>query len=209
MFGGGGGSTNNYTTEFRNEEAARQERVRSGTKRIEDIFDTQFTDDFFQGRSDSYLGFAQPQLADQHKDAVKQLTFALDRRGSLDSSSRSSLEADLERGRAIADTEIKDRARAYATDARANVEGARGDLLNTLNATGDADAAVNSATARAKVLTEPVAYSPIAQAFSDFTTGIGQQAAAEKAFAYGATPNPPKTGTWLFGPRQSSISVKR
>ena len=104
-------------------------RASGGTQRIADLFG-QFDDDVFQGRTDSYLNCAQPQLTDQHNDAVKQLTFA------LDSPSRSSLEADLEKRRALLDIEIKDRARSFGTEARANVEVARGDLINTLNATG-------------------------------------------------------------------------
>lgn len=205
MFGGGGGGgSNNYTQEIRDEEAARQAKVREGTKRIEDMFGTQFNDAFFDKQRDNYLNYASPQLTDQHKDAAKQLTFALDRRGALDSSSRSSLEADLEKRRALAETEIKDKANAYRTETMAGVEGARSDLINTLNATGDVESTVNSANARAKVLSQPTAYSPIAQAFSDFTTALGQQAAAEKAFAYGAGPRP-TISTGLFGSRSGAV----
>lgn len=203
MFGGGGGG-GSYTDDIRQEEAARQERVRTGTKRIEDMFGEQFNDGFFDKQSSNYLAYAQPQLADQSKNAKKQLTFALDRRGALDSSSRSSLEADLAKRTGIAETEIKDKANQYKTEAMAGVEGARSDLLNTLNATGNVEATVNSANARAKVLSQPTPYSPIAQAFVDFTTGLGQQAAAEKAFAYGAGPRP-AVSTGLFGPRSGAV----
>lgn len=201
MTGGGG---NSYTNEIRNEEADRQQKVRTGTKRIEDMFGEQFNDAFYDKQRDSYLNFAQPQLADQFKGAQKQLTFALDRRGALDSSSRSSLEGDLAKRQGILSTEIKDKANQFRTDAMAGVEGARGDLINTLNATGDVEATVNSANARAKVLSQPVAYSPIAQAFVDFTTGLGQQAAAEKAFSYGAGPRP-AVSTGLFGARSGAV----
>lgn len=201
MAGGGG---NNYTQEIRQEEAERQERVRQGTSRIEDLFGSQFNDSFYDKQRDNYLNYAQPQLADQHKDAAKQLTFALDRRGALDSSSRSSLEANLEKKRGLFDTEIKDRANQFRTDAMAGVEGARSDLLNTLNATGDVDAAVKSANNRAKVLSQPTPYSPIAQAFGDFTTALGAQAAAERAFSYGAGPRPAMV-TGLFGQRNGAV----
>ena len=203
MFGGGGGGSS-YTSEIRQEEADRQERVRTGTKRIEDMFGEQFNDGFYDKQASNYLNYAQPQLADQSKNAAKQLTFALDRRGALDSSSRSSLEADLAKRTGIASTEIKDRANQFKTEAMAGVEGARSDLLNTLNATGNVEAAVNSANARAKVLSQPTPYSPIAQAFVDFTSGLGQQAAAERAFAYGAGPRP-AVSTGLFGPRSGAV----
>ncbi|MVS97889.1 hypothetical protein [Devosia marina] len=201
---GGGGNTNNYTQQIRDDEAARQERVRTGTKRIEDMFGDQFDDAFYDKQAQSYLDFANPQLDDQFKNAAKQLTYSLDRRGALDSTSRSSLEADLGKRKALLSTEIKDKANQFKTDAMAGVEGARSDLINTLNATGDVDATVNSANARAKVLSQPVAYSPIAQAFSDFTTALGQQAAAEKAFAYGAGPRP-AVSTGLFGSRPGAV----
>lgn len=200
----GGGSSNSYTQSIRDDEAARQERVRTGTKRIEDMFGEQFDDAFYDKQAQNYMDFAQPQLDDQYKDAAKQLTFSLDRRGALDSTSRSSLEADLGKRKAIQDTNIKDMANQFKTDAMAGVEGARSDLISTLNATGDVDAAVNSANARAKVLSQPVAYSPIAQAFADFTTALGQQAAAEKAYAYGAGPRP-TVSTGLFGSRSGAV----
>jgi len=203
MFGGGGGSSG-AAQEIRNEEAERQERVRTGTKRIEDMFGSQFNDSYFDKQRDNYLNYAQPQLADQFKDAQKQLTFALDRRGALDSSSRANQEANLAKRQGILSTEIKDKANQFRTEAMGNVEGARSDLLNTLNATGNVEATVNSANARAKVLSQPVAYSPIAQAFVDITTGLGQQAAAEKAFAYGAGPRP-AVSTGLFGPRSGAV----
>src|SRR5690606_19291435 len=122
---------------------------------------------------------------DQHQDAQKQLAFALARRGAMDSSSRAALEADLERKRGLLETEIKDKALDQANAARANVESARSDLVNTLNATGDTEGAVQGAQARATVLSQSPGYSPLVALFADFTNALGQQAAAERAFAYG------------------------
>jgi hypothetical protein len=183
---------------IRRDEAERQRRIREGTKRISDMFGAQFNDNFFNSRRDSFTNYAMPQLADQHRDAAKQLTFSLDRRGALDSSSRAKLEADLERKRALLETEIRDKGLDYANSARANVEGARSDLINTLNATGDVEGAVQSAQARAMVLSQSPGYSPLVSMFSDFTNSLGQQAAAERAFAYGAGPRP-AFSTGLFG----------
>jgi hypothetical protein len=188
----------------RSEEQARQQGIRDGTTRISDMFDTQFNDDFFQGRAKSYEDYALPQVQDQFGDAKKQLVYALTRRGALDSTSRASQEADLEKRRAIQETSVKDQALNYANTAKANVEGARSDLVNTLNATGDVDAAVNSATTRAQVLSAVPAYSPVSQLFGDFTAGLGKQAAAERAFSYGAGPRP-AVQTGLFGPRAGAV----
>lgn len=189
---------------MRADEAARQERIREGTKSISDMFDAQFTPTFFENRAKSYVDYATPQLADQHKDAVKELTFALDRRGALDSSSRAGLEAELERRRALSEQEIKDKATDYKTAAQTGVEGARSNLITTLNATGDAESAVSSAQSRAAALSALPGYSPLSQLFVDFTSMLGTQAAAEKSFAYANGPKP-TFSTGLFAPNKSSI----
>lgn len=191
----------------RDQEAARQEQIRSGTARISDLFSSQFNPAYFDKQRDNYVNYAKPQLDDQHKQAQKQLTFALDRRGALDSSSRASLAAELEKKRALAEADIKGKAEDYRTNAMANVEGARGNLIQTLNATGDVEGAVNSANARAQVLSQVPGYSPLSALFADFTAGLGQQAAAERAFAYGAGPKP-TFSTGLFGtPKRSVVNV--
>lgn len=190
--------------EARSAEEERQRQVKEGTARIEDLFGSQFGPSFFDNQRTNYLNYAQPQLADQHADAMRQLVFSLDRRGALDSSSRSALETDLERTRALAETQIKDQANSFRTGAMADVEAARSDLINSLNATGDVQATVTSANNRAKVLSQPQQYNPVGQAFVDFTTLLGQQAAAEKAFSYGAGPKPALV-TGLFGASSGAV----
>lgn len=188
----------------RDAERRRQRRIKRGTNKITKLFDTQFNDDFFNGRRQSYVDYALPQLNDQFSDASKQLAFSLERRGALDSSSRSSLEADLNRQRALGETTINDQARDFETDARVGVENARNGLIDMLNATGDASRAVNNATTQASILSKVPAYNPISQLFADFTAGLGQNAAAERAFAYGAGPRP-GVSTGLFGARSGSV----
>ena len=188
----------------RAEEQARQQTIRDGTQKISDLFDGQFNQDFYDKRRDSFVNYASPQLADQHKDASKQLTFALERRGALDSSSRASLGTELEKKRALLETEIKGKANDFANTARANVESARSDLTNTLNATGDVEGAVQSAQARSAVLSQTPGYSPLASMFSDFTGALGKQAAAERAFSYGAGPKP-AISTGLFGTPRGAV----
>lgn len=206
MSGGGKGGTNSGSEvqAVRDEEAARQAKVREGTSRIGSMFDTQFNPAYFDKQRSNYVDYAQPQLDAQTKDAQKQLTFSLDRRGALDSSSRASLTAELEKKRALAEADIKGKAEDYRSNAMANVEGARSGLVQTLNATGDVEGAVNSANARAQVLSAVPGYSPLVALFSDFTSGLGQQAAAERAYSYGAGPKP-KFSTGLFGVPKGSV----
>jgi hypothetical protein len=200
----GGTDGGDEVARARAQEQARQQQVRQGTQKIGDLFDQQFTPDFYAGRAKSYEDYATPQEGQQYNDAGKQLIFALARRGALDSSSRAAQQADLDRRHAIQLQNIKDQGQTYANTAKANVEGARSDLVNTLNATGDVTGAVNSANARAQVLSAVPGYSPIASLYGDFTTALGQQAAAERAFSYGAGPRP-AVNTGLFAPRAGAV----
>lgn len=142
-----------------------------------------FGDDFFANRKQAYLDYATPQLQDQYSDAQKQLTFALARTGNLNSSARSEKSGDLQKLYDLNNQQIADQALSYETQARNSVEDARANLIATLNATGDAEGAANSALARATALSQPAAYSPLSQLFADFTNGLGVQAAQEKTAA--------------------------
>lgn len=158
-----------------------------------------FDDDFFAGRKNAYLEYANPQLQDQYGDAQRELTFALARSGNLDSSARAQKESELSKLYSQRSREIGDQALQQETSARNAVEDARANLITTLNATGDAEGAANSALARASALSQQPAYDPLGNLFVDFTGALGQQAAQEKAEAIsgGAYKSPYNTG--LFG----------
>lgn len=156
-----------------------------------------FNDDFFKQRRDAYTNYATPQLEQQKSDAAKQLTFSLDRGGMLDSSVRGEKLSDLQR---LYDTQkqaVADKALSYETTARNSVEDARANLISTLNATGDAEGAASSALARSQALSAPAAYDPLGQLFTDFTSGLGIQAAQERSYAAGGPK--PAYDTRLFG----------
>ncbi|MCO5089881.1 hypothetical protein [Bosea sp. (in: a-proteobacteria)] len=192
------------------EEQQRQDKIRAGTTRIDDLFNGQFTDDYFNNQRQSYLDYATPQLDDQYADAQKQLTYSLTRSGLLDSSVRADKEAELQKKYDLTKQQIADQAQSYSTDARNNVEKSRSDLITMLNTTGDAEGAANSAITRASALSQPQAYSPLTQLFADFTSTLGTQAAIERANAYaGSGVNQPQIGRYnlgLFG-NNKSVSV--
>lgn len=192
----------------RADEAARQERIRQGTQRIGTVFDSQFNDQFFDGRRQAYVDYATPQVEDQFADAQKQLTFALARGGNLNSSARAEKAADLQKRFDITTQEVADKGLSYANEARSAVEGARSDLVGMLNATGDAEGAANSAISRASALSQPAAFSPLTQLFSDFTAGLGQQAALERAAAFSGGQVQPRFNTGLFGPNRNAVKVQ-
>ena len=201
-----GKSGGNQATATRNDEAARQARVRDGTTRVNGIFDQQFTPSFFDAQSKAYQDYATPQITDQRDTASKDMLFSLARSGKLESSTRADLSGELEKRTALQTQKVKDDALGYATKARTGVEDARSNLISTLNATGDSQGAVTSALARASALSQPETFSPISNLFSDFTQGLGTQAAAERAYAYGGAK--PTYSTGLFGPKNSAVAVR-
>lgn len=198
-------TSNKPAAEARLEEDLRQERVRQGTERVNGIFDTNFNDNFFGGRKQSFLDYATPQLEDQRAAAEKELTYSLARAGTLDSSIRANKFGELQKLYDTNKQQIADKALGYETEARTNAENARSNLLTTLNATGDAEGASNSALSRAAALSAPEAYSPLSQLFASFTQTLGTQAAQEKAAAMSGGSYTPKYNTGLFA---NSGSVK-
>jgi hypothetical protein len=195
------GGDDGQAAQARADEMQRQERIRSGTQRVDDIFKQNFNDDFYANRQKSFLDYATPQLEDQYGTARKQLTFALDRAGTSDSSIRAQKEGELQKLYDSKKQAVADQALSYKSQAQGSVEDARSNLVSMLNATGDAEGAANSAISRSQALSTPPTYSALGSLFTDFTSALGTQAAAERATAMsgpnGAYKSPYNTG--LFG----------
>lgn len=199
----GGG---NEAAQARADEQARQARVRQGTTDINKTFDTQFNPTFYSGRKQSYLDYANPQVEDQYGGAQRELTFALDRAGLLDSSVRGTKAADLQKKYDLTKQQVGDQALSYENQSKASVEDARSNLIAMLNATGDAQGAANSAITRASALTQPAAFSPLTNLFADFTSTLGTQAALEKANYYSGGQTGGRYSTGLFTPSNSVVT---
>lgn len=202
----GGKSGGNEAALARQEEQARQQRIREGTARINTIFDGQFNDDFFGKQQQNYIDYAMPQVNQQRDKAGKELVFAMDRAGQLEGSARADLAGELQKRYDLQNQKVRDDALNYGTQSRTQVENARSDLVSMLNATGDAEGAASSALARSAALSQPAAYNPLTSLFADFTSALGTQAAAERAFAYGGGPRP-TFNTGLFAPRAGATTV--
>jgi len=204
----GGKSGGNEARLAREEEQKRQEKIRQGTSRVNEIFDGQFDDNFFAGRRKAFLDYASPQLNDQYGDASKELTFSLARNGTLDSSVRGQKAGQLQKLFDLNKQQIADQALANEGGSRNAIEDARSNLIATLNATGDAQGAANSALARSSALSQPAAYSPLSNLFADFTSGLGTQAALERANYYSGGQTGVRYQTGLFAPKTGSVQVK-
>lgn len=198
MFGKGG-SGDGGAAQARQAQQQRQSAIQGGTGQINGIFENQFSPEFYTGRRQAYLDFANPQLDDQFADTRKQLTYWLDRNGTLDSSARTEKEAELQKAYDTNKRAISDRALGYENQTRTNVEDARANLISMLSATGDAGGAVSGAISRASALSTPDAYDPIGQMFGTFTSTLGTQAGLEKNAALSGGAVQPRYNTGLFG----------
>lgn len=197
MFSKGGGD--NGADAARVAEDQRQGTIRWGTSRVNDAFNNQFTPEFYGDRRKSYLDYANPQLEDQYADARKQLTYFLDRNGTLDSTARTEKEAELQKLYDTNKRAVNDRAVDYENKMKSSVEDARGNLINMLTATGDVEGATSSALSRASALSAPEAYDPLGQMFTSFTGALGTQAGLEKNAALSGGAYKPRYNTGLFG----------
>lgn len=209
---GGGKSASKQASkeaaQARADEEARQGRIREGTTKINTMFDGQFNNDYFAGRRKAFSDHATPQLDDQYGKAQKELTFSLARSGLLDSSVRGEKAGELQKTMDLGRQQIADQAIANEGQSRNAVEDARSNLIATLNATGDAQGAANSAIARASALSQPAAFSPIGNLFADFTGALGTQAALERANAYSGGQTGVRYNTGLFTPGGSTVVKK-
>lgn len=156
---------------IRQQEEERQARIDTGMSGISDAF-SGFNDQFFDGRRQSYVDFAAPQLQQQFDDARKQLIFALNRGGKLDSSTAADKFGRLDEQYAKGTQDIQNKGLDFANSARSSVEDARASLVNQLFATEDADVAVSSALNRAKALSSNPGFSDIGNYFQNLTAGL-------------------------------------
>jgi hypothetical protein len=191
------------------DEQLRQGRITEGTKAIDKTFG-QFDDNFFNNQRTGYLNYATPQLEDQFAKAQRELTFSLDRTGMLDSSARTTKEAELQKMYDTHARSIADQALAYQNQARSNIEGSRANLIATLNSTGNAEAAASSAINQASALSAPPAYSALGQLFGDFTSGLAQQAAHDRNYSlYGPDAGGRySSSTQFFGPPRGAVQTR-
>lgn len=190
------------------EEGYRQNNVQDGIRNIDWQF-RQFDEPFFQNRSKAFLDYASPQLEDQMADARKELTFFLDRNGTLNSTIRTGKEAELAKLYATNKRAVSDKSLDYANSARNAVADARSGLVSQVNMTGDESAASTNAISRASALTAPDTYEPLGQMFNTFTSTLGHQAGLEKADAIGGSgigaPQIGRYNSGLFGPPRDAV----
>lgn len=192
----------------RQQEEARQAEIRQGRTAINDTF-SQFDDNFFAGNRQAFKDYATPQLDEQFGDATKELTFDLARSGLRNSSVRGEQAGRLQGLYDKNMQQVTNEALSREQQQRNSVEGARSDLISLLQTTGDAQGATNQALSRANMLSQPQPFSPMGQLFTDFTAGLGTQAAMERAGAMSNGRFSPRYDTGLFGTPSGAVRNTR
>jgi hypothetical protein len=177
-----GGASKRAAADQRAAETARQAQIESGRQQVDRAF-AGFDDSFFDGRRQAFVDNAAPQLDRQFRDARENLIYTLADAGTLRSSVAGNRLADLERSYGENKLMLADQARGYAQQARADVEAARGGVIQNLFAAGDAALAGQQATGQAQMLAAQPTFSPIAQAFQNVGAGIGAARAGQQSAA--------------------------
>ena len=165
----------------RQQEEARQQKIRAGQASIDSSFDSTFTDPYYDSIAKSYEDYYNPQLVDQYKDAQKELTFQVARSGNSESTAANELFSRLEKQRADAQTKIANDALSAKGKTKADVASQRSNLY-TLN-TSSADPTQSAAQAQQAVaqLQQPTSYSPLGSVFASLIQTGGNAAAVNQA----------------------------
>lgn len=183
------------------QEAERQATIEEGTEQINDLFDSQFDDDYYDNQIQSYLDYANPQLQDQYDDAKEQLIYALDRSGTTNSSAYASKLAELQKAYATNQRTLNNTAQDYSNDAQDSVEAARSDLISQLNSTADLTGTIDSANSRAAALNATPAYSALGQMFSTFLSTLNGYNSSSSSSSSDYT----SSGTTLYSTPSSTV----
>lgn len=202
-FGGGSSSADDAAREARQREEERQRRIRAGMDSINQTF-SGFDDGFFRQRADAYQRFAMPQLEDQYTDALTELTAALARSGTLQSSIAADKQGKLQKQYSLQRQNIIDQGLDQATKARGALEDSRSSLVADLYATADPTAAAQGAAARAKIASAQPSFSPLGILFQNVAGGLADYAegrAYSNAFSGGPG------GNFSFGGRGSGKNI--
>lgn len=193
-FGGDDGSAQ-LAQQQRQQEQQRQANITTGMGKIDSAF-SGFTPDYYNGITQSFLGYYKPQIDDQYKEAQRQTTFNLARGGNLDSSEAGREMGLLQRDYDNAYQGVQSQAIGASKDAQANVQQQKMNLQNQLEAGASQSTVADNAGEQAMALTKPPAYSPLANMFQAYGSQLGNASLASQAGYYGLN---------SFGPMGSAM----
>jgi hypothetical protein len=170
----------------RQDELAREARIKSGMKQIDAKF-AGFNDDFYAKRQADYEASVTPELTAQFDKTKKNLAFQLARSGISTSGAAVDESASLDRELAKKQREVENAAISSSNQTRVDVESQRGQLTNQLMASGDPATTNQALIASTANLRAPSPIGPIGNAFADWSS---QYLANQQSRAYAPTSNP-------------------
>jgi len=135
-----------------------------------------FQPSFYDKRSQDYVNFALPQLAQQYQTNRNAMLFGLENRGLGNSSVANAASSNLERSAGQGRQEIADTGLAQANQLRKDVEGARQQAISQLYQSADPAQALQGAVRNAIGFQAPSTFAPVANMF----TGLAQQYATDR-----------------------------
>lgn len=188
--------------EARSDADARTAAVNTGKQNIDSAF-SGFNDDYFNQVSNAYKNYAQPQLDDQYTAAKKNITYALARNGTTNSSIAGDEFGQLAKQYATNESGIAGTADDYANNQRQTVASNKNDVTNQLISSGDADAANTAAISAAKSIAIPASFSPLGNLFTNVSALAAQNKLASDANSIPAG----SVGARLFGSSSPSYYV--
>lgn len=155
-----------YGAQAQQEEDKRQSAIREGTATVNQNFE-KFTPGYFGGIGDAYRRFYRPQVDDQAKDARRATTlqFANNPNSSAANRVAGNLQGDYNKAVANVGSGGID----ATNQARSQVEGQRGNLLNLVNAGSGLENVAAQSANYASTFSPPVQYSPLGDLFSKYT----------------------------------------
>lgn len=177
----------------REEQEAREADIRRGTNSVNDIF-SQYNEGFFQRNlADPYTSFALPQFQEQKRSAFEDLIYALSGRGLLSSSIGARARNEFNN---YADRQyqgILDQGRQQVDKGLGDIEASRNSIIANLNATGDAQGAIQAAQNQAALLNRAPSFDPLGALFANFSSSFLNNQAGQRAAGAGGS------GVSLFG----------
>jgi len=138
--------------------------------------DSPFNEDFYNKQRQAYTDWAQPQLQQQHRDASRELAFALSRMGHSGGSTTMVGRHDrLQSDNAKAAQDMARQADNMAKQAKTQIHNEKTDLLNMNQAAADPSQMASMIPGAIQNLQSPQQqFSPLGPVFQNVTAGLGQ-----------------------------------
>lgn len=179
MFGGDGGA-GKEARRARAEEQARQERIREGTAKTRNDFAHTFDKKYYDDLVQKVKNFYTPEATKQFEAARLAMESGLMRAGLFDSYAAAKKEKEATTAQLDAATAVEQRALGMKNQRVQDVEFAQNNVLNQLNATGDAGAAFANASSAIKANYDAPALPMLGQVVTDLSAGLATQADMER-----------------------------